>query len=162
MIGGRLLIPVLLGVSASGSTRLLLLEVELLELLVDLLGVQVRGVDHWHWVQGCAWQDEALQLHLLLGTLSRLLGGLRHCGHRLELAWKLLCLDLVEEVAVLCLHAVHSTVCVDPERMWAEARTLLSIGSWEQRGIARELIVVQEVLREDKAWVSSGLLILVI
>jgi len=129
VVCGWLLIPVLLGVSASGSTCLLLLEVELLELLVDLLGVQVCGVDHWHWVQDCAWEDEALQLHLLLGTLIWLLGGLRHCRHRLELAWKLLCLDLVEEVAVLRLHAVHSTVCVDPERMWAEARTLLSIGS---------------------------------
>lgn len=78
------MVPVLLGVSASGRTCLLLLEVELLELLVDLLGVQVCGVDHWHWVQGRAWEDEALQLHLLLGTLMRLLRGLRHYGHRLE------------------------------------------------------------------------------
>ena len=108
MVGDGLLRPCL---RPSRCCRLLLLQIELFELLVNLFGVQVGRVDLGHGPRSSAGENEALQLllRLLFGVL--LANILRRCWrshHGLELLGELLGLDLVEEVAVLSLHAIHS------------------------------------------------------
>lgn len=89
----------------------LLLQIELLQLLVDLLGIEVwvSCINLGHFT-GSVRKDDALQL-LLLQLFVMLLSILHWFGrctcHWIHLLWELFGLNLIEKVAVLSLHAVH-------------------------------------------------------
>lgn len=110
------------------GSRLLLLVIELLELLVDLFGIEICGVYLWHWPLYPAWENDALH-HLLFVLLGRLLlVTLRRCRYNCEwlcLLRELFGLHLIQEITILSLHTVHA-LCIHSDRMGTQSWALFS------------------------------------
>ena len=147
---------------ARGDRCLLLLQVELLQLLMYLFGVQVSSIDLRRWSDASAREYQVLYL-LLLHLLVRVreacvLRRRRRNCHCLVVGWELFRLYLVKKVAILRLHSVDSSLSIDPDRVRAEPRTLLSIAARYQCRLTRVVAVLQEGLREQRRRVTACLL----